>query len=89
MNFLLYILKKAYAEFKERIDKIEMAKGGKTDLVIAAIKKFRSDFTLSQLQSKCPEVSRDMIRKVLKDLQKEGKIESKGRGPGARWRKKG
>jgi hypothetical protein len=53
------------------------------------INKFKTDFTLSQLQSECPEVSRDMIRKVLKDLKKEGKIESKGRGLGARWSKKG
>lgn len=89
VNFILYILKKAYTEFVERVKKIDTPKGGKTELVIANIKKFKTDFTLSQLQSKCPEVSRDMIRKVLKDLKKEGKIESKGRGLGARWKRKG
>jgi Fic family protein len=89
VNFLLYILKKAYTELKERVNKLEIPKGGKTELVISAIDTFKSDFTLSQLRSKCPEVSRDMIRKVMKDLQKDGKIESTGRGPGARWLKKG
>jgi hypothetical protein len=47
------------------------------------------EFTLSQLQSKCPGVSRDMVRKVLKDLQKLDKVVAKGRGLGARWRRKG
>ena len=37
----------------------------------------------------CPGVSRDMIRLVLRRLQKEGHAECLGRGPGASWRKKG
>ena len=89
INFLLYILKKAYNEFIERIEKIDTPRGAKTELVISTINRFKSEFTLSQLQGKCPDVSRDMIRKVLKDLRSEGKIESEGRGLGARWRKKG
>lgn len=89
VSFILYILKKAYTEFVERVEKMDTPKGGKTELVILQIIKFKSDFTLSQLQSKCPDVSRDMIRKVLKDLKKEGKVESKGRGLGARWKRKG
>ncbi len=32
---------------------------------------------------------RDMIRVVLKGIQKEGVVECIGRGPGALWRKKG
>ena len=89
ISFLLYILKKAYNEFESRFEKIDIPKGGKTEIVIASIKKFKTEFTLSQLQEKCPNVSRDMIRKVLKDLHKEGRVESKGRGLGARWKKKG
>ena len=34
-------------------------------------------------------VSRDMIRRVLRDQQRENVIECQGRGPAARWRKKG
>ena len=37
----------------------------------------------------CPGVSRDMVRRVLRDLQKARKVECVGRGPGALWRKKG
>ena len=89
INFLLYILKKAYNEFIERVKKIETPKGAKTELVIEQIRKMNGEFTLSQLQSKCLGVSRDMVRKVLKDLQKLEKVVSKGRGVGARWRRKG
>jgi len=89
VNFLLYLLKKAYAEFIERVQRIETPKGGKTEIVIDAIAKFRSTFTLSQLQSKCPDVSKDMIRKVLKDLKTEGRVISEGHGLGARWQHKG
>lgn len=89
INFLLYILKKAYSEFVERVKKIKSPKGAKTGLVIEQIRKMHGEFTLSQLQSKCPDVSRDMVRKVLKDLQKLEKVVSKGRGVGARWRRKG
>ena len=89
VNFLLYILKKSYSEFVERMEKTETMKGAKTELVIEQIHKMNGDFTLSQLQSSCIGVSRDMIRKVLKDLRKQGKVVSEGRGLGARWRRKG
>jgi len=89
ISFMLYILKKAYEEFAGRLEKIKSPKGTKTNLVIEQIRKIKSEFTLSILQSACPDVSRDMIRKILKDLQKKGKIISEGRGIAARWRKKG
>jgi Fic family protein len=40
-----------------------------------------------ELKRECPNVSVDMIRKVLKDLNKQGKIRSTGRGQNARWEK--
>lgn len=89
LNFILYILKNAYIEFIERVEKIKNTKGTKTDLIIDQIRKLNGEFTISQLHSKCPEVSRDMVRKVLRDLQKQGKVVSKGRGLGARWQREG
>lgn len=41
------------------------------------------------IERTCPGISRDMIRTVLKNLKKEGKVLCTGRGPGAKWRKKG
>jgi Fic family protein len=89
VNYLLYVLKTAYREFEERVGQIKSPRGAKTDLVEAAIKGFSREFSLNDLERTCPGVSRDMIRRVLRDLQKAKKVECLGRGPGALWRKKG
>lgn len=89
INFILYLLKKAYAEFAARVEEIQVPRGAKTGLVMEAIRKMPAAFSLSMLQAKCPNVSRDMIRKILRDLSKEGKIAAAGKGPAAQWHKKG
>ncbi len=89
VNFFLCTLKTAYREFEERVGQIKGPRGSKTELVEAAIHKFSSPFMLSDLERSCPGVSRDMIRKVLRDLRKSGQVECLGRGPGAPWRRKG
>jgi Fic family protein len=89
VNFFLYTLKTAYQEFEERVGQIKGPRGSKTELVEAAIHKISSPFMLSELERSCPGVSRDMIRKVLRDLRKSGQVECLGRGPGAPWRRKG
>jgi Fic family protein len=89
INFVLYTLKNAYQEFEERVGQAKGPRGSKTELVETAIHRFSKPFMLSDLERSCPGVSRDMIRKVLKALQKSGKVECLGRGPGAPWRKKG
>ena len=45
------------------------------------------DFSVADLQKKCPGVGIDMIRRVLKDLQVQGVIACLGRGRSAKWRK--
>lgn len=88
INYLLYVLKRAYKEFEECLGKtITGPKGSKTQLVEAAIEGFGDLFTLADLERTCPEVSRDMIRKVLRDRQKAGKVQFLGHGPGSRWKK--
>jgi Fic family protein len=89
INFLLFILKTAYREFEGRVGDFKAPPGAKTDLLHQAINAFKEPFTLTDLESKCPQVSRDMIRKVLRDLRKNDRVECLGRGPGALWRKKG
>ncbi len=89
VNFFLYTLKTAYREFEERVGQIKGPRGSKTEWVEAAIHKFSSPFMLSDLERSCPGVSRDMIRKVLRDLRKSGQVECLGRGPGAPWQRKG
>jgi len=89
INFVLYTLKTAYREFEERVGQTRGPRGSKTELVEAAIQKFSKPFMVSDLERSCPGVSRDMIRKVLRDLKKSGQVECLGRGPGAPWRRKG
>ena len=89
INYVLYILKSAYREFEERVGTTVSPRGAKTEMILAAVDGFAGDFTLSALEQACPGVSRDMVRRVLRDLRRAGKVSSLGRGPGARWRKGG
>jgi len=89
VNYVLYTMKTAYREFEERMGALKSPRGAKTDLIVAAIDRFADQFTLSDLERASPGVSRDMLRKVLKDLQREGQVECLGRGPGAPWKKRG
>lgn len=89
INYLLSILKTAYREFAERVGEVSSPRGSKTDLIMAAIDRLQGEFTVTQLEHSCPGVSRDMIRRVLREQQKIDAVECQGRGPAARWNKKG
>lgn len=58
-------------------------------MIKQAINAFSGKFTLANLERACPGISRDMVRRVLRDVQRSGEVECLGRGPGAAWRKKG
>ena len=88
INYLLSILKMAYKEFEDRMGRIKSPRGAKTGLIEKAVSDFSSEFSVSDLERACPGVSRDMVRRVLRDLQARGDVECLGRGPGALWRKR-
>ena len=87
LNYLLSILKMAYREFEDCLGQIKSPRGAKTDLIETAVRKFSAEFSLGDLEKACPGVSRDMVRRVLRDLQAKGDVECLSRGPGALWRK--
>jgi Fic family protein len=87
LNYFLAILRRAYTELETQIGQTQAPRGAKTAQVEAAVAAFPGDFTLAELERACPGVSRDLVRRVVRELQKEGKVESLGRGPGARWRR--
>lgn len=89
INYVLSILKLAYREFAERVGEVKAPRGSKTDWVLAAMNRLTGEFTVSQLELACPGVSRDMVRRVLREQQSANAIECLGRGPAARWKKKG
>jgi hypothetical protein len=83
LNYFLSILRRAYREFEGRAGQVKTPRGAKTALVEAAIEAFPGAFNLSDLERACPGVSRDMVRRVLRDLQKAKAIVclSNGLGP--------
>jgi Fic family protein len=89
IRFILYITRNLCRQFEQRVGEVSTPRGAKTQLVERAIDTFQAPFSLRDVERTCPGVSRDMIRKVLKDLRQEGSLRSIGRGPGARWQKKG
>jgi Fic family protein len=89
INYLLSILKFAYGELEDRVTELKSPRGAKTEQVEAAVDTFAGTFTLQELERACMGVSRDMVRKVLRNLQKGGSVECLGRGPGAVWQKRG
>ena len=88
INFVLYVLKEAYKELVERVGEIQAPRGSKTEMVMTALQRLPFEFTLTQLEQACPGVSKDMVRRVLGG-QKGKTVECVGRGPGAKWKKKG
>jgi len=86
-EYFLSTILAAYGEFESRFGKVSKGRGNKTDTVKNAIDGFVTDFTLTDIEKACPLVSRDMIRRVLFDLKRDGLVVCLGRGPAARWRK--
>ena len=89
INYVLFVLKTAYREFEARAGQVKSPRGAKTALVEAAIAAFPAEFTLSDLKRACPAVSQDMVRRVLRALQKAKQVACLGRGPGATWLREG
>ena len=65
LHFFLGQTRRAYRLLEERAEDLQGTQGTKTAQVTAAISAFSGDFSLAELTGACPEVSRDMVRKVL------------------------
>jgi len=89
LRYFLGIVRRAYREFETRAGQVKTPRGAKTALIEASIDSFPGNFTLAELERACPGVSRDMVRRVLRELQKAERVVCLGRGPGAAWRRKG
>ncbi len=85
MNYFWGVLLRAYAELESRVGVVHRGRGIKTKEVVAAVKRRSSPFSISEIEADCPNVSRDMIRVVLRKLREEGVVRLKGKGRGAKW----
>ena len=88
LNYFWGALIRAYKEFEERVGTIRTGRGSKTDQIKEAIGRKIKPFAISDLEAECPNISRDMIRNVLRQLRDEGIILPQGRGRAAKWIKK-
>lgn len=86
-EYLLGVMLAAYRRFEERVGSLTTARGAKSQMVLNTIAAFAGDFSTAEIQERCPNVSLDLIRRILQEQKKLGAVEPLGRGPQARWRK--
>ncbi|MGH9853848.1 MAG: Fic family protein [Blastocatellia bacterium] len=89
MEYFLGLLIAAYREFEERVGILTTARGAKTQMILEAVRHLPETFRITDVERACPQVKRDLIRKVLNRLRTDGKLEQEGRGLGAVWRRSG
>ena len=89
LDYFLGVLNAAYKEFEDRVGDLTAARGAKTQLVLNAINRLPSRFRMVDIERLCPNVTRDMIRVVLRKLKQQGKVRSEGAGVAAVWLKGG
>lgn len=85
--FLGVILLSAYREFEQRVGYVSSTKGSKTAIILDAINNLPLEFSIRELQERCPTVGIDLIRRILRRERDAGHLECRGRGADARWRK--
>ena len=84
--FLGVMLFGSYREFERRVGLVATGRGTKTSMVLDAIGHFRGDFTIRDLQDRCPNVGIDLMRRILRQQRTAGNLDCLGRGPNAKWR---
>ena len=87
--YFLGTMNSAYKEFEQRANRANPLRGAKTEIVKQAINSQLSKFSVSDIEKACLGISRDMIRVVFRQLQKEKKIACLGKGQHAKWRRIG
>lgn len=86
-NYFLGTILGAYKEFEERAGNVRPARGAKTEIVIKAIESQHGEFSISDIERGCSNVSRVMIKKVFLQMQKDKKIKCLGKGQSAKWQR--
>jgi len=84
-HYFYGMLLASYKEFEQRVGIIRRRSGNKRDQLIQTIRDYNGKFSISNLEVICPNISRDMIRKVLRELRDKGQIRSDGLGRNTKW----
>ncbi len=87
-SYLLSTIRQAYREFERDVSVLERERGGaKRARVEHAIAELPASFTAADVAAACPDISRELIRQVIRKYRDQGLLEASSRGRGARWRK--
>ena len=87
LNYFWGVVVRAYREFEERVGKISISRGSKTELIRGAVNRKIAPFSISDIESECPGVTRDMIRRVLRQMRDEKILVTTSTGRGAMWKR--
>ncbi len=87
--YFLGTINSAYREFEQRAGSVKAPRGAKRELVMQTINNQFGEFSISDIERLCAGVSRDMIRLVFRQLQKDKKIICLGLGQSAKWKRIG
>ncbi|MFA6723641.1 MAG: Fic family protein [Lentisphaeria bacterium] len=87
INYLLFSFRTLYKEFESCFDSCKVPRGEKTAVIVRALNEFSGEFSLKELEQRCPGISRDMIQTVMK--RNLSFLKCTGRGAGSRWRRIG
>jgi Fic family protein len=88
MPWLTYcwgILIRAYGEFEQRVGKVDAGRGSKSERVREAIGRKVAPFGIADIEREVPDVSRETVRNVLREMKKDGRVKTTGRGRGSKW----
>jgi Fic family protein len=85
-NHFLGVLRRAYQEFAKQVESPGAA-GGKSELVRRTVAAQTGPFALAELLAECPGASPQLVKKVLAEMKKSGRVRTTGRGRGAKWEK--
>ena len=80
-NYFLSMVRRAYKEFELQVQSAE-GRPAKSDLVRQTVLAQVEQFTLGD---QLPSASTQLIKKILAELKRQGKVRLVGRGRGARW----
>ncbi len=83
-NYFLGLLRAAYKEFEMQVESAS-PHPAKSDLVRRTVLAQVEEFTLADLSVQLPTASTQLVKKVLAELKKAGKVRLAGKGRGARW----
>lgn len=86
-SYILSTLRLAHRELEERAQRARPRRGSKTDLIEAALEGFTGPFGIADVERACPNVSRDMVRRVMNRWRKGGRLEMLSKGRDAQWKR--